>query len=570
MARVQIRAPGHDRSRSLGWLALRWFEHFVVHGPGDVQGRPLNPKLPDALPLDDEFAGITLDLYALQDSGRRAYDNAFVSRAKGRAKSELAGFVVLWEAMGPCRFKGWAKGGEVYRFRDFKHVYQPGEPMGRTITYPFIRCLATEETQAGNTYDNVYYNLTQGPLSEGLPRNTAGLTRTILPGAEGGEIVPSTASSASKDGGKETLVVVDEGHLYTTPELRGTYRTVTRNMGKRKLAEPWLLETSTMYLPGEDSIAEDTHKLALLIKEGKIRRPRLLFDHREAPPDVDMSNEKELVAALREVYGPFADQMDLTRIVDLIWDPRAKAEDSQRYYLNQATGSADAWLQRPQVDACGPMVEENRRALPTRLEPIVLGFDGSRGRTKPGVKTDATALVGCTVADGHVFPLGVWEHPDDQEIWMVPTAEVDQVVKETFERYNVVGFYADPKYWESYVAKWVAKYGPRLKVGKKTDPISWWMTGGRSGLVEQALDQFHTAIVNREMTHNGSSVLVRHLLNARRVIRYGKLHIAKKSPESDDKIDTGVAAVLAWRARLDALAKGIGRQKQSAVPTRIR
>ena len=77
--------------------------------------------------------------------------------------------------------------------------------MGRPVTYPFIRCLATEEGQTGHVYDNVHFNLRHGPLAEGLPCNAAGLTRVFLPG--GGEILPRTASAASKDGGKETFVV---------------------------------------------------------------------------------------------------------------------------------------------------------------------------------------------------------------------------------------------------------------------------------------------------------------------------------------------------------------------------
>src|SRR6185312_13296030 len=115
---------------------------------------------------------------------------------------------------------------------------------------------------------------TEGPLAEGLPSNAAGLTRTLLP--DGGEIIPSTASNAAKDGGKETFVVFDETHLYVLPELRKMYRTVRRNLAKRKAAEPWSLETSTMYLPGEGSVAEDTHSLAKSIREGRTKLARLL------------------------------------------------------------------------------------------------------------------------------------------------------------------------------------------------------------------------------------------------------------------------------------------------------
>jgi hypothetical protein len=45
-----------------------------------------------------------------------------------------------------------------------------------------------------------------------------------------------------------------------------------------------------------------------------------------------------------------------------------------------------------------------------------------------------------------------------------PVAEVDATVRLAFQRYNVVGFYADPSGWTEYVARWEAKYGSRLRM----------------------------------------------------------------------------------------------------------
>jgi hypothetical protein len=506
MSREIIRSIDHDRNRSLGFLALAWLEHFAVHGPGDVQGRSINPSVTDGLPLDDEFAGLILDYYALDLDGRRLYDSAFTSRAKGRAKSELAAFVALFEAFGPCRFYDFALGGETFQWRDFTYTYLPGEPMGRKIVYPFIRCIATEEGQAGNTYDNIYFNLANGPLSEGLGSSVAGLTRILLP--DGGEIVPSTSASASKDGGKETHVIFDESHLYTTPDLRRMYRTVRRNMAKRKDAEPWSHETSTMYLPGDSSVAEETHELAKQIAENKVKRHRLYFNHRQADPIDDLGDEVALIAALKETYGPFAEVMDLRRIIDEIWDPRNDPQDSRRYYLNQPTSSSDAWV----ADYEWKAIADSSKVIDKR-DAITIGFDGSKSRKK-GI-ADATAIVGCRVSDGHSWLIGVWEEPqnwkppgtDPQSKWEVPAVEVDATINDIFKNYNVVGFYGDPKLWESYFAVWEAKYGSRLKVKvRPAHPIEWWINSSRSGMVTRAIEQLHTAIVNKEITHDGGSV----------------------------------------------------------------
>jgi hypothetical protein len=145
-------------------------------------------------------------------------------------------------------------------------------------------------------------------------------------------------------------------------------------------------------------------------------------------------------------------------------------------------------------------------------------------------------------------------------------------VKETFEKYEVVGFYADPAKWESHVAEWEARYGSKL-VAKATiqHPIEWWMTGGRSLYTVRALEKFRSAVIDGELKHDGSSALTRHVLAARMINTRAGVQIAKEHPASDRKIDAAVAAVLAWQARLDALAKGAGQPKQRTfAPTRIR
>lgn len=561
MPRQVVTATGHDRNRSLGWLAVAWMEFFVRHGPGDVQG--------ERVVHGDEYTGFIVDCYALQENGRRLYDSAFLSRPKGCDKSGLASRFVLFEALGPCRFLGWAKGGEVYRDPwglGFEYVYEPGEPMGRPVKVPYIRCMATEEDQTGNVYDTIHFNLTDDdcPLSKVLPRkDDAGLTRVLLPG--GGEITPSTASSASKDGGKETFVDYDESHLYNRPELRRMYATVNRNLRKRKKnAETWFLESTTMFAPGEKSVAEETYKLAKLIAEGKTKRERLLLDHRYGVCDVEnLGDEDALRAALTDAYGDALAWNDLDGMVDEVLDPRTLLSDSIRYFLNDESVPENAWLAgyewAGRLDATKTVAD---------ADLITLGFDGSRSRRRG--MADATALIGCRVADGHIFELKVWEQPSGAAgaDWEVPVEEVLAEVRSAFARYNVAAFYADPAKWESHVAGWERDYGPKLRVkASHKHPIEWWMTGTRRVATAAALEKFHGAVVDGEMTHDGASTLTRHVLAARRV-RDGQ--IAKESAESDRKIDAAVAAVLAWQARLDALAAGIQTQPTYDMPVRIR
>jgi len=539
-----VRAPGHDRARSLGWLGLAWMEFFCVHGPGDVQGQPIAHG--------DEYSGFVVDCYALNEAGRLLYDSAFLSRPKGCDKSGFGGRFSLFEALGPCRFAGFAAGGEVYSDpwgMGFEYVYAPGEPMGRPVQAPFIRIMATEENQTGNVYNTIYLNLTEGPLSE-VPGVDAGLTRVFLPG--GGEIRPSTASSAAKDGGIETFAVFDESHLYNLPDLRQMYKTVTRNLRKRKkIAGTWFLETTTMFAPGEDSTAEETYQLATAIKEGRARRQRLLYDHRWGECK-DLGDEEELRAGIVEAYGDAMGWNDLDALVDDFYDPRNDVLDSRRFFLNAETSTSDAWVAAHEWAACS----DATKAIADG-ELVTLGFDGA-------VRDDSTALVACRVSDGHLELVGCWEKPDGRrgDTWQVDRVAVDAAVAGAFDRFKVIGMYADPAFWQDALDRWTEEFGHRLLVRASGQrPLEWWTN--RPKMMVDALARFHEAVVSGALSHDGGSVLSRHMLNARRrVVRQG-ITIAKDHHSSPRKIDAAMAAVLAYECRGDAVAAGFGRERKT-------
>lgn len=564
MPRQLIKAPGADRSRSLGFLATWWIETFVVQGPGDVEGDPIVHG--------DEFTGFIVDCYILDADGRRMHDSAFFSRPKGCNKSGLAAELILFEALGPCRFAGWAKGGETYEFLGHTYTYEKGEAMGKGVTYPFVRIMATEDGQTGNTYDMVYNNLEDGPLSElkayGMRVNQA---KIDLP--SGGEIVPSTSGAASKDGGKETFVVFDETHLYNNNQLRQMYATVSRNLNKRKKkAEPWALETTTMYLPGEESVAEATYNYAQAIFEAtkeleegekrkvKVKRARLLFDHRWGDV-VDLTDEEALEIAIEEAYGEALDWNSKQGIIDDLYDPRRTEEESRRYFLNALTEAHNAWVS-PQLlaKASEEGVAYSEIAL---KEKIALGFDGALTR-------DATALIGCRISDGALFKIKISERPDgpDAENWVVDQVAFDASVARAFKNYKVVAFFADPPHWQDWIEKWEREFGEDLVVAASPgSKIKWWTK--RDIQMALALERLHQAIALIQVKIDKDPVLIRHLINARRWDRRGGTVIGKDTKNSVKKMDGAMAATLAYEARAFYLAKKPV-EKMSFVPRRIR
>lgn len=540
------RGPSYDGEfPSLGWEIVDWIEHYLCHGPGDVAGEPIV--------LDDEFVEFFVKAYRIDpETGRRIYRRAFLSRPKGRAKSELAGMASCAEGRGPVRFAGWDANGE---------------PVGKPVKSPFIRCMATEEGQAGNTYDNVTMMLDHlssnfGDEYPGIDLGNSSQSSTRIFFADGGEIRPSTASDASKDGGKESFVVFDETHLLILPSHKRMHATIRRNLRKRKAAEPWALETSTMYQVGQDSVAEQTHKYAKAIAEGKVKETGLLFDHKQAD-DVDLADKESILKGLAHVYGPFSEHMDFDGIVAEIFDPQSSPSDSRRFWFNCPTSAEDAWLAEHELSA---VFDPDYQPTPGDL--IGLGFDGSRSRAR-GV-TDATALIAYSITDQVLFPIGIWEQPEGPagDDWQVPEVEVDAAVRDTFKTYNVAGFFADPARWEGWIAKWESDFGSKLKVrSTRNHPIQWWMTGGRSSFIVRATEQLHSLIVQEDIRIT-SYPMLRHFTNARRRASNSGVQIAKEFPDSPNKIDAAVASILAVEAGTQAIAAGVTRRKRTRKLTR--
>lgn len=512
-----------DEFPSLGWDLVEWIEEFCRHGPGDIQGQ--------SVVLDNEWIKFLVDAYRIDpDTGRRVYDEAVLSRPKGRAKSELAGFIAVAEAFGPVRFDGWDA---------------TGQPVGRPVVSPLLKCLATEEGQAANTFENVAFICGEWG-KDVYPEIYGGVTgsrqyqsATALYLPHGGEIRACTAGSASKDGGKETFVVADETHLYVLRELKAMYGTVRRNLGKRKLAQPWLMQTTTAYRPGEQSVAEET---LTAWRKGELS-PAVHVDHREAKGRVDLDDEQHTLAQLRQVYGDAAGWMDLDRIYREMCDPRSCPDTATaaRYYLNRPMSTADAWIPTDVV------ARQVREEVVAAGEPIALGFDGS-------LRDDATVLVGSRMSDGFLFPVGIWAKPSGVEAqwWEVPRTDVLAAIREAFERYEVSRLYADPHEWRSDIDSLAGELG-------ESRVISWETR--RDVQMAAALDRLHADFTTGTVWHSGDRVLMEHFGNAYVRRKGGHRLVRKEHPDSARKIDSVIGAALAYEARADALAAGWGAKK---------
>ena len=522
---------------SLGFQVIDWLQAYACHGPGDVMGQPHD------FAADPEVEQFIIDCYELDpETGRRIKRRVAYSAPKGRAKSETAGLIGVAEALGPVRFDGWDA---------------DGQPVGRPVTSPYIRCLATEEKQAGNTFQNIAYVMGEwGP--DVHPEIYGGVTgvrdyrrATALSLPDGGEAVLSTAGAASKDGGKETFLVPDEVHLYITQELRDMYATALRNTGKRKHAEPWALLTTTACRLGERSVWETLHKLW---KDGKLGDDWLVH-HREARGRIDINDRERTLRQLRDVYGVAMDPVFGWMVAEDVFsdmhDPTICRDEAEaaRYFLNRSMSGSDAWIALAayeRQDATKPPTGHDPRPRPPAETPpgtaIALGFDGS-------LNDDTTVLRGCRMSDGLLFKLGSWAKPKGAAGigWEVPRTEVLAAINRAHVEYDVVmGFY-DPHEWRSDIENLALKHGEHRVIPFET------RADVRMGA---ALDRLHTNLTTGETWHDGDIEARDHYGNAYVTWRRGQRLVRKENPNSDRKIDTVVGDALALAARAKALADG--------------
>lgn len=545
---------------TLGWYVLDWISEYLAR-PAVEEYEPFA-----AYREQEDFI---LRWYEIDpETGRFRYQRGLLGRPRGWGKSPLLGALCIVEGLADVVFDGWDA---------------DGQPVGKpwsTIRTPLVHVAAVSEDQTRNTWQPMIEMLS-GPVIDEYPGLEPFDTVVNLPR---GKIEKRTSSGRTVKGAPTTFAVLDQTEEWVPsvggPALAQKIRTNTAKNGGRTIESP------NAYIPGENSVAEQSWSFATGKKRADISPRSILWDHREAPADTELWDRESLVAGLRYAYGDSSGHpggcvlheppcppghVDLDAQIDVIWDPATDVQTARSDYLNQITHASDSWVTRPEWNARSRTALDDPPPEPAGGDLITLGFDGSRKR-KRGV-TDATALVACRVSDGYLWPLGIWEEPDGPaaDDWRVPTDEVDARVREAFDTYQVAGFYADPSKWEGFVAQWEARYGARLRVkGSRSNPIEWWMSGGGSrAKVTQALEQFRDALIDGELTHDGSATLTAHVLNARRRTNASGYGIFKQHPDSADKIDAAVAAVLAWQARLDAVAAGAVQRQPVRAPRRL-
>lgn len=504
---------------SIGWDVIDWASANLIQPDGERAG--------EAWEFTAEQMRFLLWWYAVDERGRFVYRDGSLRRLKGWGKDPFAAALAWCELLGPCRVGGWVD----------------GQPVAVPVHAPWVQVLGVSQDQTKNTSEAMR------PMiggKDGAKRLGVDLGKEVTYSANG-RLEMVTSSPRTLEGNRPSFAILNEVHLWM-PGNEGVQlaAVVKRNLAKNSDGSARSLAITNAHEPGQESVGESDHDLAELIAAGRTRRDDFLYDSLEAPPETDLSDADSIRAGIDAARGD-SWWVPVDRLVDEVLDPRNPLSQSKRFYLNMIVASNDALFDQHYWNAC---VSDGRLE---RRDAITMFFDGSRSN-------DHTALVACRVSDGLVQVLGHWDPTDFGG--EIPRDAVDGAVRKAFDTYTVVGFFADMRFWESYVDTWANQFGSTLKLwagaktGRNAHPIAWDMRG-RGEEFANACERFVTDVMDGELRHTGDARLSQHVSNARRAVnRYG-FSVRKESRDSQRKIDLAVCAIGARMIRRSVVASGM-------------
>ena len=390
---------------SRGGEVCGWIENFLVHGEGDLFGRPFR--------LTPEQRAFVWRCYEHKE-GRRRYRRVLYGRPKGYGKTELAAAIALAELAGPT-----------------------------APAAPNIPVAAASFDQADLLFGAAKAMVAEGPLADYFETFDTEILRVDGPG----RMYRVAAVAGTNDGGRPTFFVGDELHEWVGRKAR-VHLILSNGLAKRR--DSWELSISTAGNRAESELLIGMYEHGCKVASGELEDDSFLFDWLEHPAaDVDLSSVERVREAVQVAYRNAGAHVDQERIVQRFYE--TPEYEWRRYFLNQWTDTPEQWLPGGAWEACA----DPERIVPDGAE-IMLGFDGS-------YDNDSTALVGCTLEERpHLFVVGAWERPDGAHDWRVPRSEVDAAVHRTMGRYRVLELAADPPGWHREIEDWADRYGSTI------------------------------------------------------------------------------------------------------------
>jgi hypothetical protein len=517
-----------DPLHTLGFLATDWIEvHCRVPG-GVYEGEPLV--------YNGWQLFCTANHYRIKPDAvvnpRRlilpfVYRRSVIVGPQKCGKSPWGAGMLLFEAVGPSLFAGWAEGGELYRCADhgcgcgWVYEYQPGEAMGSPRRKSLLGLLAYAETQTQNVYEPLQTMIHSGPLAE-FVHVREGFIRT----PNRGKIIPLSAAAKSKLGQPLTGGLGDESGLYTASnKVLDTWQTMRRGIAAM---QGRTIELTNPWDPMENSAAQQAFE----------SRAKDIFRYYRKPPvDLDYSKKRDRHKIHVHVYAdsPWVDPTTIDAEADELVE--TDPTQAERFFGNRLVQGLGAFLSDP--------LWSERTGSPDDDTAICLGFDGSLSGDWTALRAETKGGYRFTPTYGPDDRPTIW-NPAEWPKGRVPRSEVLAAVSELFERYTVARMYVDPRHWETQADQWALEHGE--------DVVIVWPTNAIARMFP-ALDRYFTDLEEGATTHDACQITRTHALNARKLAKPGDKYILGK-PSEHQKIDALMADVLAHEAAADVRADG--------------
>lgn len=326
----------------------------------------------------------------------------------------------------------------------------------------------------------------------------------ILVPQTAGQLIALPSLASALQGLDTTLAIVDELHVVD----EDVWEAIALASGKREHSLTLAISTPSN---SRSSV------MWQLVEHGRSHSdPSFYFREYAAPGACDINDE----SAWAEANPALADFLAIDALRSTA--KTTKATSFRRYRLGQWVEHDDVWLPADDWTACSDPNRDIRG-------PVTLFFDGS-------ASDDSTVIVGATIAaPHHVFLVGAWEKPAHSlQDWRVPRQEVDAAVDAAFAKFDVKELACDPWGWRSEIEQWAGRYGANRVIEW---PTSTWSR------FAPAVDRMTQAVLERQMTHDGSDVITAHVANSRLKRTPSGDVIVKDGRNSPRKIDAAVGAV---------------------------
>lgn len=321
-----------------------------------------------------------------------------------------------------------------------------------------------------------------------------------------------SAEAYTKEGLNPTLTLFDEVHVQPNREL---WDVLALAMGAR--SEPLMIGITTAGVrtdqTGQDSLCYEMYQHGKRVAAGEIEDPSFFMAWWEPIEQAADHHEPNTWREANPGYDDIVSAEDFQAAV-----LRTPENEFRTKRCNQWVATQQAWFETGLWDSL-----TSRRPVPDGAE-VVLAFDGS-------FSGDSTGLTVHDVSDLHMDVVACWEKPQDVEGWRVNPDEVETVVRESFERWQVRYCVYDPRIWQQMFERLAAEGYPVEAMPQGLAMI-------------QAAQRFYDAAKDHKLSHSGNPVLARHVGNAVIKATPQGWRVQKETPNSPRKIDLAICGVM--------------------------